>query len=66
MIDADDIVDRFDFTPPVEVADCRAVRDALKSALPEGARIEVYHRHADVVIDVRHDGQQYKRTKKVV
>lgn len=65
--DVDFVVDSVDFTHPVEIADCKAVQASLRAALPEGAKVEVYERGREgVVVDVRVDGEPYKRTKKVL
>jgi hypothetical protein len=61
--DADRVWDRFTFTHPVELADVVTVRDALLAVLPAGARVEVYHRHRDVVATATVGVELIKRMK---
>ncbi len=61
--EVDLVLERFEFTAPVELEDVREVKRAIEDAL--GVRAEVYHRHSEVTVRVRHEGADYKRTMKV-
>lgn len=63
--DVDEVLAMVEFTYPVEVADCKTVQMSIKSALPEGARVEVYHRTTEVIVRVDFEGGRYDRRMKV-
>lgn len=56
-----------EFTAPVGLEDVQAVAEAIRERLPSDARLEIYHRHSDVVVEVRQDKKLIvRRTKKVI
>lgn len=47
------------FSPPVSIAYCQSVVDALHTAVP-GAKVEAYHRIKDLVVEARLGKAEYK------
>lgn len=46
------VLGEVDFEPPVSVAYCQAVYNALKAQVPD-AKVDAYHRHTEVVVEAR-------------
>lgn len=49
----DEVIKDLEFTAPVELEDIHVVHARLAAKMPRGARLEVYHRIRDVVVEVR-------------
>lgn len=49
----DAVLAGLEFTAPVELADIYAVRDRITLRLAPDEKLEIYHRHRDVVIEIR-------------
>lgn len=44
------------FEPPITEQYCARLRDALRPCLPKDTLLDVFHRHTEIVVEARIDG----------